>query len=112
MTTDEAAKKWGRSRSSIVKMIEEGRIPAQKIRRDGEKSRWDIPDDAKYPEVQTLSTTAPSASSEKRTLARLGERGYIAKYAGVLSIKHMAQFLGVSCDHVRSIYDEIEGGSL
>ena len=109
MTTYEAAKKWDRNPHLIARWIKRGRIPATMVRRENGHVGWEIPDDTPCPESRKLTKGCgyPSEAAEKRVLLVSGRQGYVAKYAGMFSIRHMAQFLGITPAEVRAIYDDI-----
>lgn len=107
MTAYEAARKWGIQTNQICTWLKNGKIVATK-HKVGNKWKWNIPDDTPCPEYKTnCSSCIPSEASERRVLRSKGKRGYIARFAGTFSIWHMADFLGISCDKVRWIYDDI-----
>lgn len=114
MTTYEAAEKWGRNRHLIAKWIKQKLVPAKMVRRASGHMGWEIPDDTPCPECRKLTKSCgyPSEATERRVLLKNGKRGYVAKYAGTFSIRHMAQFLQTTPAEVRAIYDDIvkEGG--
>ena len=104
MTSYEAARKRGVQTCAVSKWIKRKKIPATKVPNAKGRMVWDIPDDTECP---TVKSNSPSETAERRTLAKKGVRGYVAKYAGIFSIRHMADFLGIASDKVRSIYDDI-----
>ena len=106
MTLYQAELKWNIPQSYIKTWIRKRKIPAVKIVRDGHL-RYDIPDDFPMPEIEVGSSTVASERAQKAVLRKNGVRGYIAKFAGILSIQRMADFLAISCDKVRWIYDDI-----
>lgn len=104
MTAYEAARKWGMHATQITKWCKSGRIEAVKVK-VGNKLKWIIPDDYPMPTVQTNGL--PSEARQKAVLRRYGKRGYIARYAGAFSIRHMAKFLETTTADVRATYDDI-----
>jgi hypothetical protein len=109
MTAYKAARKWGVHPTTVTEWISKGKIPATKIRNAQGRMVWDIPDDTHYPPPVTGCSRCSTAGEarEKRVLRDAGKRGYIAKFVGAFSIKHMAEFLGTTCAEVRAIYDDI-----
>jgi hypothetical protein len=110
MTTYEAAKKWDRNPHLIARWIKRGRIPATMVRRANGHVGWEIPDDTPFPECRKISRNGiPGEATERRVLLENGKQRYVAKFAGVFSIRHMAQFLQTTPAEVRAIYDDIVG---
>lgn len=107
MTAYEAARKWGIPSNQLSKWCKSGKVKATKVK-FGNRWKWIIPDDHPQPVVQTNGI--PSETRQKVVLHRLGKRGYIQKYAGTFSIRHMAEFLETTCAEVRVIYDDIVAG--
>lgn len=105
MTAYEAARKWGTNQSTLRKWINTGKVEAVKVKEDGHRWKWVIPDDHPQPNAKTGGI--PGEMIQKAVLRKGGKRGYIAKYAGTFSIRHMAQFLETTCTEVRAIYDDI-----
>ena len=106
MTVYEAEKRWGIGRGTILKQIERKKIPAKKICNAKGRMVWEIPNGFPCPQIKQ-PTNIPSETTERRVLQNKGKHGYVARYAGTFTIRHMAKFLGVSSDKIRQIYDDI-----
>jgi hypothetical protein len=104
MTAYEATRKWGISPSQLSKWCKNGKVEAVRVK-FGNRWKWIIPDDHPQPVPQTNGL--PSVAREKAVLRKHGKRGYIAKFAGTFSVRHMAQFLETTCAEVRTTYDDI-----
>lgn len=113
MTSYEAAKKWKISTTQICKMLRNGKIKAERVKNEKGRMVWNIPDDHPAPAV-SLTSSLPSERTQKAVLYKYGKRGFIAKYAGTFSTRHIAQMLETTCAEVRAIYDEIleKGGGM
>lgn len=107
MTGYEAARKWGISTGQVNKWCKSGKITATKIK-DGNRWKWIIPDD--HPQPVPQINGVPSIAREKAVLRKYGKRGYILRFAGTFSVRHMTQFLETTCAEVRTIYDDIVAG--
>lgn len=111
MKVDDAAKKWKVSRQVVAFWVRTGRIPAKQIKK-GTRHIWDIPDDLPMPGM-IHKNKYHRKEEEKRARRNINKRKYIAKYAGTYSTAYLARYLGISCDEVRAIYDDIvENGGI
>ena len=106
MTIYQAERKWNIPTYQIKIWIKQRKIPAIRFDRGG-RVTYDIPDDCPIPKLSDKVGQKPSEMQQRAVLRKGGVRGYIAKFAGTFSIRHMADFLGVGCDKVRWIYDDI-----
>lgn len=108
MTADQAAKAWGVCNKTIRNWINSGRIPATLARSDNNRMAYHIPDGTPCPpKKESVGRPVLTLAAEQRIFLKKGKREYVAKYAGIFSIRHMADFLGIASDKVRSIYDDI-----
>lgn len=111
MTVGEAAELWGTNRRTIRCWIDRKKIPAMRIPFRGGSTIWQIPDGTPCPQKKEgVGGLVITPAAEQRTLRNMGKHGYVKKYAGILSLKHMAQFLQTNTDEVRAIYDDIVAG--
>lgn len=105
MNADAAANKWKVSIQVVMYWIKIGRIPAKPIQKGG-RTIWEIPDELPMPGM-IYKNKQKRKEEEKRARRNINKRKYIAKYAGMFSVRYLAQYLGISCDEVRAIYDDI-----
>jgi DNA-directed RNA polymerase specialized sigma24 family protein len=99
MTVEEAAKKWGIAETTVRQYIRAGVVSGaykEKTNR-GCGFRWIIPDDAPCPYQKYVMRNAPTE-----------KEAYILKYCGTLSIRSIAENLGISTAEVRNIFDRLE----
>ena len=104
MTAYEAARKWDVPTNRVSEWIRRGRIDAVRVQ-FGNTWKWIIADD--HPMPVTSTNGVPSEARQKVVLRNYGKRGYVAKFAGTFSVKHMAKFLETTCAEVRITYDDI-----
>ena len=95
--------------------FEKGVIPAKKYRNGKNHIVWDIPDNTPCPPHKKNSESGiPNEKTQLRVLRQKGKQGYVASFAGAMSIRSMSQFLQTTPAEVRAIYDEIvaKGGGM
>jgi hypothetical protein len=108
MTVDQAAKTFGTCNRTIRNWIRDGKIPATLVLTDSNRMAYHIPDGTPCPQKKEGGgRPVLSPAAEQRIFLKKGKRAYVAKYAGVFTIGHIAQFLGIASDEVRWIYDDI-----
>lgn len=106
MNLYQAGKKWDVSTQQIKIWMRQRKVPAVRVM-SGKRMVYDIPDDFPMPVLSAPASSVPSERTQKAVLRKGGKRGYIAKYAGTFSIRHMARFLETTPAEIRAIYDDI-----
>lgn len=112
MTAYQAARRWGVSTFLVEKWIRQGKVKAEKVKFSDKQWRWKIPEDHPCPIIETNGRT--SETRQKAELQQIGKRGFVARYAGTLSIRHMAELMETTNAEVVAIYDDIvvKGGGM
>lgn len=112
MTAYQAARRWGVTTYRVAQWIRQGKVKAEKVKFSDKQWRWKIPEDHPCPIVETSGHT--SETRQKVELQQIGKRGFVARYAGTLSIGHMAKLMETTNAEVVAIYDDIvaEGGGM
>ena len=108
MTAQEAADKWGVSKSAVKDWCREALIPGVYKVKMHRGMTWMLPDDAVPPPPGTGRKrgghNSDTITPGKRMKARAA---FIMQHAGTKSTRSIARALGISTDEVRSIYDRI-----
>lgn len=106
MNLYQAGKKWDVSTQQIKLWMRQRKVPAVKLMR-GDRIVYDIPDDFPMPKLNSQAGMMPTEKTQKAVLRKHGKRGYVSRFAGTLSIRHMARFLETTPAEIRAIYDDI-----
>lgn len=116
LTVREFSIKIGADKSSILRWINEGRIPGAKLMKldNGKKSCYMIPDDAVRPESKYhLSDRADAyAGKFKPDTSKIVDKehrkqlDFVAEHL-TWSVRSIAHNLGVSTGEVRELFDEL-----
>lgn len=108
MTTQEAADKWGVTKSTVKKWCRYDLIPGVYKVKMHRGMTWILPDDAVPPPPGTGRKRGGqnSDSSAKPKRGMTNER-YIMLNGATQSTRWIAQVLGISTAEVRAIYDKV-----
>lgn len=116
LTAREFSIKIGADKSTILRWINEGRIPGAKLVKlsNGRKSCYMIPDDAVRPESKYYrgGQTAVQVNQFKPDTSKIVDKEhreqleFVAKHLG-WSVKSIAHNLGVSTNRVRELFDDL-----
>lgn len=116
LTVKEFSIKIGADKSSILRWINEGRIPGAKLMKldNGKKSCYMIPDDAVRPESKYhLSNRADAYESKfKPDTSKIVDKerkkqlDFVSAHL-TWSVRSIAHNLGVSTDEVRELFNEL-----
>lgn len=116
LTVREFCLKIGVDKSSVLRWINEGRIPGAKLVKlsNGRKSCYMIPDDAVRPESKYYhgGQTAVQVNQFKPDTANIVDKEhreqleFVDKHLG-WSVRSIAHNLGVSTGKVRELFDEL-----
>ena len=104
MTVPEAAAKWGVAKESIRRWARHGLFPGCSKVKIRSGYQYILPDDAEPPPKGAMRGMQELAERERSPAER---EDYIAKYGGTLSVKAIAERLGIPAQEVRLIYDRL-----
>ena len=103
MTCEDAAALWGLALSTVQRWARKGMIEGVTRVRARSGTRYEIPNDAKMPDV----VLHPKRKNSEEHCRQLSPEQYITLYGGMQSGREIADRLGISTREVRRIYDRI-----